>query len=46
MAHGDAAVGGNMLTPKYINEEELYDCDCGVLTACDKGDDDAQVDWE
>ena len=23
-----------------------YDDDCGVLTACDKGDDDAQVDWE
>ena len=23
-----------------------WDYDCGILVACDKGDDDAQIEWE
>ena len=25
--------------------EEEWDDDCGVLVACDKGDDDSQIEW-
>ena len=27
-------------------EEEPYDDDCGVSVACDKGDDDSQIEWD
>lgn len=26
--------------------EEEWEYDCGILLACDKGDDDSQIEWE
>ena len=26
--------------------EEEWEYDCGIILACDKGDDDSQIEWE